>query len=166
MATNIKILGLVIITVFATLFNAKLALSKNDDNIIYLNFTRREVCSNRAKKCWPVALGNKNNPTPFIENPVHVLSIRRQGFTWINPFTGVKYAPGNHDLGSIWIQYTTYKGVDIGFHETPNKNVDIRNQQSLGGCIRMNKKDIIEFSKYVKYLDKIYAIRNEAPIIY
>lgn len=85
-----------------------------DENHIYLNFTRKEVCSNRARKCWPVALGNSTNPTPFIEGPTYVLGIRRNGFDWRNPFTGRLFKAGTHNLGSIWIQYTRVNGIDIG----------------------------------------------------
>lgn len=86
----------------------------NDVDHIYLNFTRKEVCSNRARKCWPVAFGDKSHPTPFIEGPTSVITHYKNGFTWVNPFTNVVYKAGEHNLGKIWIQYTNLKGIDIG----------------------------------------------------
>ena len=138
----------------------------NDEDHIYLNFVRKEVCSNRARKCWPVAFGNKLNPTPFIEGPTYVLTHYRNGFSWRNPFTGQVYKAGTHNLGNIWIEYSKVGSIQIGFHETPYKNIPITQQESKGGCIRMTAIDIKEFSANVKYLDKIYGIREQNPILY
>jgi lipoprotein-anchoring transpeptidase ErfK/SrfK len=139
---------------------------QKDTNHIYLNFVRKEVCSNRAKKCWPVAFGDKYHPTPIIEGPTFILNHYKNGFTWRNPFTGVVYKPGTHNLGNIWIQYTKVNGIDIGFHTTPYPLIPLSQQESKGGCIRMNAKDIKEFSDNIEYLDEIYAISQEGPITY
>jgi len=160
-----KYIKLSLITLLIVLLSHTPAFS-NDDNHIYLNFTRKEVCSDRARKCWPVALGNSSNPTPFIEGPTYVLDIRRNGFTWSNPFTGKVYRPGTHNLGNIWVQYTQVDGIHIGFHQTPYPSIPLSQQQSRGGCIRMSSTDIKEFASYVRYLDEIYSIREQTPTTY
>lgn len=51
-------------------------------------------------------------------------------------------------------------------HETPTPNIPLSQQESKGGCIRMNASDIEEFSANVQYLDKIYSISNQSTITY
>lgn len=109
-----KFLTTVCVAAMVVMFNTPSYAVTNDIDHIYLNFTRKEVCSNRARKCWPVAFGDKYYPTPQVEGPVFVLTHFKNGFTWRNPFTGAVYKPGTHNLGNIWIQYTTRNGIDIG----------------------------------------------------
>lgn len=124
---------------------------------IYLNLTNKTVCSNRANKCWPVALGNKSHPTPNIKGPHYILTKYTNGFNWKNPFTGQVYERGTHNLGNIWIGIlTTEKGIAVGFHTTPTPNIPLNKQESKGGCVRMMPKDIQEFATYVNYLDAVF----------
>lgn len=126
-------------------------------NEIHLNLTKKEVCSNKANKCWPVALGRNNNKTPNIKGPHYVLTHHKNGFVWQNPFTKQVFSKNAHNLGNIWIGIlTTKEGIAIGFHQTPTPNIPLSQQESLGGCVRMMPKDIKEFSSYVHYLDLIY----------
>ncbi len=130
-------------------------------NEIYLKLLSKEVCSNRANKCWPVALGRASNKTPNIYGPHYVYRHYKEGFTWQNPFTKQIFKKGSHNLGNIWIGIlTTNKNIEIGFHQTPSPNIPLNKQESLGGCVRMMPKDIKEFSSYVNYLDKIYIINE------
>jgi hypothetical protein len=135
--------------------------TSTDKTHIYLNLLSKEVCSVRANKCWPVALGRSQNKTPNIEGPHYVLTHYKKGFDWINPFTRQFYKKGTHNLGDIWIGIlTTKEGIAIGFHTTPTPNIPLGQQESLGGCVRMNLKDILEFSNNVHYLDEIYIVEN------
>lgn len=130
----------------------------NKENEIHLNLTTKQVCSNRANKCWPVAIGNKTNPTPYRTEPYYILTHYKNGFDWQNPFTKQIYSKGTHNLGNIWIGITNLpNGISIGFHTTPTPSIPLNKQESLGGCVRMNPKDILEFSNNVEYLDKIYV---------
>lgn len=134
---------------------------EDKSNEIYLKLVSKEVCSNRANKCWPVATGRKENRTPNIYGPHFVLSKHTNGFNWQNPFTKKIYKKGTHNLGNIWIGILTTKdNIAIGFHKTPTPNIPLSNQESLGGCLRMTEKDIIEFSSYVNLLDEIYILNE------
>jgi lipoprotein-anchoring transpeptidase ErfK/SrfK len=137
-------------------------LSEEDKtNHIYLKLLSKEVCSNRANKCWPVALGRASNKTPNIYGPHYVLRHYKNGFTWQNPFTKQIFTKQKHNLGNIWIGIlSTEKGTEIGFHTTPTPNIPLSKQESLGGCVRMKSKDIKEFSSFVNYLDKIYILNE------
>lgn len=124
---------------------------------IHLNLSKKEVCSNRANKCWSVALGRNSNKTPNIKGPHYVLTHYKNGFVWQNPFTKKIYGKGQHNLGDIWISIlTTKENIVVGFHQTPTPNIPLNQQESLGGCVRLMPKDMVEFSSYVNYLDKIY----------
>lgn len=154
-------LSLIIFCLLTPAFNVGANEESKDATNIYLKLLSKEVCSNRANKCWPVALGRASNKTPNIKGPHYVLTHYTNGFNWKNPFTGVVYKKGQHNLGNIWIQIlTTDKGIAIGFHETPTPNIPLSQQESLGGCVRMTDKDIKEFSSYVNYLDKIYILNE------
>jgi lipoprotein-anchoring transpeptidase ErfK/SrfK len=145
---------------FIIIFSAKVEAVEDTSNHIYLNLKKKEVCSNRANKCWPVALGRSSHPTPNIEGPTFITTIHRNGFNWSDPFSGKYFKKGTHNLGNIWIGFTNVGPINIGFHQTPTPNIALSNQESLGGCIRMYPKDIKEFSSYVNYLDEVYTINK------
>lgn len=129
-------------------------------NHIYLNLSKKAVCSNRVSKCWPVALGNKANPTPYVKGPHYVTIKKTKGFIWQNPFTKQIFPAGTHNLGNIWIGIVKQSnGIEVGFHTTPTPNIPLNEQSSLGGCVRMTAKDILEFSNNVNYLDEIYIVK-------
>jgi lipoprotein-anchoring transpeptidase ErfK/SrfK len=147
----------ILFLIIALILPIKITAEEDTSNNIYLYLTEKKVCSNRANKCWPVAIGRTQNKTPNLPGPHYVLTKYTNGFIWKNPFTGQVFPKGKHNLGNIWIHIlTTKEGIDIGFHQTPEPNIPLNKQESLGGCVRMHEKDIEEFVKTIHYLDEIH----------
>jgi len=133
-------------------------ISEGDEDKIFIHHKERKVCSGRLNKCFDIAMGSNKYPTPKWKGPRFLTTHYKNGFIWINPLTGQKYQPWEHNLGSIWIQVIKNdQNWDIGFHSTPEPNVDIKLQYSHG-CLRMNIKDLKEFSNSLENLDKFYSL--------
>ena len=133
----------------------------SDENHIYLNLTKKNICSIRINKCWPVAIGSTRYPTPYKPGPHYILTHYKKGFNWINPLNGRFYRAGTHSLGNIWIDIMKNEnGWNIGIHETPiSPSLVPLHKQHSHGCIRMKENDIKELSNNIQYLDKIFIVR-------
>lgn len=154
--TAIKILLFSLLVFFG---NMPVANSEGNEDKIFIYHKEKKVCSGRLNKCFPIAIGSNIYPTPMWSGPRFLTTHYKNGFIWQNPITGKQYQPYEHNLGPIWIQViTNNKGWDIGFHSTPDKELPLSEQVSHG-CIRMDEKDIREFSKSLKFLDKFYSIK-------
>lgn len=133
-------------------------ISEGDNDKVFIHHDERKVCSGRLDKCFDIAMGSSQYPTPRWEGPRFLTTHYKDGFIWQNPLTGQKYQPWEHNLGPIWIQVIeNERGWDIGFHATPEQHVDIELQYSHG-CLRMVMGDLREFSDSLQYLDKFYSI--------
>jgi len=132
--------------------------SEGDNDKVFIYHNKREVCSGRLDKCFPIAMGSSQYPTPKWEGPRFLTTHYKEGFIWQNPLTGQVFQPNQHNLGPIWIQVIENdRGWDIGFHATPEKHIDIGLQYSHG-CLRMVMGDLREFSSSLEYLDKFYSL--------
>lgn len=130
-------------------------VSADSNNKVFINLTKREICSQRLDKCFPIAIGSAQYPSPKSPGPHYVLDHRKNGFDWVNPLNGKLYPKGTHNLGDIWITVLEDETGIYGIHTTPDQSTALEDQWSHG-CFRMYANDLQELSDSIMYFDEIY----------
>ena len=152
----IKHLFIALVLISAT---APKVISEGDNDKVFIHHNEKKVCSGRLDKCFDIAMGSSQYPTPRWEGPRFLTTHYKDGFIWQNPLTGQKYQPWEHNLGPIWIEVynNAQTSWQYGFHATPYPNIPLAQQESHG-CLRMNMQDLLQLSNSLQYLDKFYSL--------